>query len=168
MPSWFNIEGIDSDGTGFFPVKEDPNDIENSTKTVLNLIDGEASMLGEHGKSRIMIGGVSGGGVIALNTLLQSKDKLAGCVALSTYIADWTHQSVIPKITGKLETPVLQCHGKDDIMLSIHKGKMTSKLLSSLVQEHQFHLVPKMGHEPSEEAMNLFKQFIHQKLPPHL
>ena len=87
MPSWFNIEGIGSDGVGFFPLKEDPNDIDTSTKLIQNLINTEAGILGEYGQSRVMIGGISGGGVIALSTLLQSKDKLAGCAALSTYIA---------------------------------------------------------------------------------
>ena len=33
-----------------------------------------------------MIGGFSQGGAIALNAMLRSKDKLAGCAALSTYI----------------------------------------------------------------------------------
>ena len=86
--------------------------------------------------------------------------------SISLLLLDVTHETVIPNINGKIETPVLHCHGKEDIMLSYNKAKMTSKLLSSLVQEYRFHLVPKMGHEPNEEEMDLLKQFIHEKLQP--
>ena len=78
---------------------------------------------------------------------------------------DVTNETVIPNIIGKIETPVLHCHGKEDLMLSYNKAKMTSKLLSSLVHEYKFHLVPKMGHEHNEEEMDLLKQFINEKLP---
>ena len=86
MSSWFNITSFGSDDTGFFPL-EDSNDVETSTKVILNIIDREAAILEEYGKTRVMIGGFSGGGVIAFNTLFQSKDKLAGCAGVSAYVA---------------------------------------------------------------------------------
>ena len=67
------------------------------------------------------------------------------------FLTDVTHKTVIPNIIGKIETPVLHCHGKEDIMLSFNKAKMTGKLLSTLVQEYEFHLVPKIGHKPNEK-----------------
>ena len=85
-PSWYNVGGFGADETGFFPVQEDPSHIENSTKYILNLINEEASFLGDDAKSRIMIGGVSGGAIITLNALLQSEETLAGCAAFSIYL----------------------------------------------------------------------------------
>ena len=77
-----------------------------------------------------------------------------------------TKEKIMPNITGKIETPVLHCHGKEDMLLSLNKAKMTSKLMSPLVQEYNFYLIPKMGHEPNKDDMDLFKKFLHQKLPP--
>ena len=68
------------------PIKENMQDIEKSTKVLTDLIESEAEKLSNGGKSRIMIGGFSQGGAVALNTILKTDRKLAGCVALSTVI----------------------------------------------------------------------------------
>ena len=86
VPSWFNIKGVAPDETGFFPTGEDMEQIETSTNTLQTIIDSEAKELALGDKTRLMIGGFSGGGVIALNVLLKSKEKMGGCIALSTYI----------------------------------------------------------------------------------
>ena len=70
----------------FFPADEDMEQIETSTNTLQNIIDSEAKELACGDKTRLMIGGFSGGGVVALNLLLKSKEKLGGCIALSCYI----------------------------------------------------------------------------------
>ena len=69
------------------PIVENMQDVEKSTKVLEALIESEASELSNFGgRSRIIIGGFSQGGAIALNTLLAAKEKFAGCVALSTVI----------------------------------------------------------------------------------
>ena len=84
MPAWYDIKDISSDNSA---IREDMQGVENSTKVLQALIDIEARELtNAGGKSRLMIGGFSQGGAIALNAILRSKDKLAGCAALSTYI----------------------------------------------------------------------------------
>ena len=85
MPAWYDIKDISSDNSA---IREDIQGVEGSTKVLQTLIDMEALALKDAGRSRIMIGGFSQGGAIALNTLLRSNDKgkLAGCAALSTYI----------------------------------------------------------------------------------
>jgi lysophospholipase-2 len=85
MPAWYDIKDISSDNSA---IREDIQGVEASTKVLQTLIDMEALALKDAGRSRIMIGGFSQGGAIALNTLLRSNDKgkLAGCAALSTYI----------------------------------------------------------------------------------
>ena len=83
MPAWYDIRNIEDDRSS---IREDLQGVENSVKVLQSLIDIEARELKDHGKSRIMIGGFSQGGAIALSALLKSSDKLAGCIALSTYI----------------------------------------------------------------------------------
>ena len=57
--------------SGKSAIREDMQGVENSTKVLQALIDMEARELGDSGKSRIMIGGFSQGGAIALNSLLM-------------------------------------------------------------------------------------------------
>ena len=65
--------------------REDLEGVEASTKVLQSLVDMESRELSNQ-KSRVMIGGFSQGGAIALNTLLKNKQTLGGCVALSTYV----------------------------------------------------------------------------------
>ena len=99
MPAWYDIKDISSDNSA---IREDIQGVEASTKVLQTLIDMEALALKDAGRSRIMIGGFSQGGAIALNTLLRSNDKgkLAGCAALSTYIPG----TYLHKVRRQLET----------------------------------------------------------------
>ena len=95
MPAWYDINELSANS------REDLEGVEKSTKVLESLIDIEARELGTitdgtAGKSRIIIGGFSQGGVIALNAILRAKDKLAGCVALSTYLAGKHNFNNIP------------------------------------------------------------------------
>ena len=88
---------------------------------------------------------------------------LAGCLALSTYFPgnkpETFHNGQI-----KLDTPVLQCHGEDDEMISMERGQLTADLLASLVKEHTFIKFPYMGHECNEDELARIKDFISNKL----
>ena len=103
MPAWYdiNLETMESYFNMSVNSREDFEGVEKSTKVLESLIDIEARELGTitdgtAGKSRIIIGGFSQGGVIALNAILRAKDKLAGCVALSTYLAGKHNFNNIP------------------------------------------------------------------------
>ena len=84
MPAWFDIKHLPDDNKP--TSREDLEGVEASTKVLQSIIDMEARALPDGGSGRIMIGGFSQGGAIALNNLIKYKQKLAGCVALSTYI----------------------------------------------------------------------------------
>ena len=58
------------------------------------------------------------------------------------------------------------CHGEDDQMISIERGERTSNVLKELVKTYEFHTFPYMGHEATEEEMNLVSDFICKYLPP--
>ena len=73
---------------------------------------------------------------------------------------------MVPKIEEKIDTPVFHCHGDDDQMISIYRGKKTSEVLQKLVKNYEFHNFPYMGHEATEEEMNLLSEFIAKQLPP--
>ena len=85
MPAWYDIKDIAQDRSA---IREDLEGVKTSSRLLENVILMEARELSsmDLGKSRLMIGGFSQGGAIALNTIMGSQDTLAGCVALSTYI----------------------------------------------------------------------------------
>jgi predicted esterase len=86
MPAWYDIKDLAQDKSS---VREDLNGVESSTKFLEALIDMEARELKNNsaGKSRILVGGFSQGGAVALNAILRAKEHFAGGLALSTYIA---------------------------------------------------------------------------------
>ena len=69
-------------------------------------------------------------------------------------------------MSRKIETPMLHCHGADDMMLSFKRAKATSNILSSIVQQYDFQLVPDTGHESSEEEMRIVQKFLVNQLSP--
>ena len=87
MPGWFDIDHLDEDSLakmmkghrGF-----DPEGTDESIDYVNNLIKEEVD--GGIPYDRILVGGFSQGGHIALRTALEHNPKLAGCVAMSTWL----------------------------------------------------------------------------------
>lgn len=61
--------------------------------------------------SRIIVGGFSQGGAVAL-LMLRSHKKLAGVVGLSTYLALTDEEPLVSE--ANKETPLLQAHGDAD------------------------------------------------------
>ena len=116
-------------------------------------------------RSRIIIGGFSQGGAIALTTLSREpRDQpLAGCMALSTYFPG-NKPATSDDDTAQILTPVLQCHGEDDEMISMERGQLTADLLKTLVKDHTFIKFPYMGHECNEDELIRIKDFIDEKL----
>ena len=101
---------------------------------------------------------------VALHALLQEKSPLAGCLALSTFISDKSE----PKQEdgeGKLSTPIFQCHGDWDEMVSIQWGRQTNELLRKHFQDVKFTEMKGMGHEANQEELDLVKEFIKKRLP---
>ena len=70
---------------------------------------------------RIMLAGFSQGGVIALHTAMRHDVRLAGVIALSTYLHDAaaTEQEMND---ANLALPILLAHGKFDPMIPIMRA----------------------------------------------
>ena len=71
----------------------------------------------------------------------------------SSFLSDVTYKTVVPEVSRKIEAPILHCRGADDPMISFKRAKMTSKILSSIVQRYDFQFVPDMGQESSQEEI---------------
>jgi phospholipase/carboxylesterase len=86
----------------------------------------------------IFLAGFSQGGVIALHIGLRYPQKLAGILALSTYlptIAQLSYEASIPSKT----TPIFMAHGILDAVVAIEAGKSTFDKLSALGYSIEWH-----------------------------
>jgi phospholipase/carboxylesterase len=86
----------------------------------------------------IMLAGFSQGGVIALHVGLRYPQKLAGILALSTYLPTITQLGNEGSDASKT-TPVFMAHGILDAIVAIEAGKSTFDKLSTLGYSIEWH-----------------------------
>lgn len=82
---------------------------------------------------RIVLGGFSQGGAMSLFSGLTAKVKLAGIVALSSYLVlHDTFTQHLPKPEVNKQTPIFMAHGNIDQVVNFEIGKMTFDLLTKM------------------------------------
>ncbi|HSG89598.1 MAG TPA: dienelactone hydrolase family protein [Pseudomonadales bacterium] len=95
--------------------------------------------------ARIVVGGFSQGGVIALETALTDSHRLAGVVALSTYLHD--AERADERVTlANAEAPIFMAHGRSDAMIPITRAAASRSRLEALGYRLSWHEYA-MGHE---------------------
>jgi len=155
MPSWFDLMSLDPAGP------EDEAGIKAAAKMVDSLIAEEIKS--GIPASRILIGGFSQGGALALYSSLHTDHNLAGTIALSCW-APLHKQMGAAKQTNK-DIPYLQAHGDCDPVVPYRWGQMTAQLLKTVLPNHTFKTYKGLMHSSSEEEMQDIKQFIATCLP---
>ncbi|MBF0276161.1 MAG: alpha/beta fold hydrolase [SAR324 cluster bacterium] len=123
MPAWFDIFELTT------PAKVDHAGIEVSAEQTRALIQRErdAGIPSE----RIVLAGFSQGGVIVLHTALRYPDKLAGVMALSTYLP--TLESLpTEQSTANLSIPIMMAHGTEDPLIPLARGRSVYEALSKM------------------------------------
>jgi phospholipase/carboxylesterase len=80
---------------------------------------------------RIVIAGFSQGGAIVLHGALRYPQRLAGVLALSTYLP--LHDRLAAEAApANRDLPILMCHGRDDPVLPMALGAMSRDFLRKL------------------------------------
>ncbi|CAG2164114.1 unnamed protein product [Oppiella nova] len=108
--------------------------------------------------NRIVLGGFSQGGALALYAGLTYPRPLAGILAFSCWLPK--HDHVVPNIAHNKHVPVLQCHGDSDPVVQTRWGQLTADVLSKALTKHQFKTYRGMGHSSCNEEQNDAKTFI--------
>lgn len=155
MPSWFDLKTLDIGGP------EDEDGIKTAAKQIHTMIDNEI----KDGipASRILLGGFSQGGALALYSALLFPDKLAGVIALSCWLP--LHKSFPAAMKSPNDISVLQCHGDCDPVVPYKWGQMTASVLKSILKNPEFKTYNGLMHTSSDEELHDMKQFIANKLP---
>ncbi|MCB1691059.1 MAG: carboxylesterase [Halioglobus sp.] len=94
---------------------------------------------------RILLAGFSQGGVMAFHTGLYYPKKLAGILALSTFLAEGESLAA-GKSAANARIPILMCHGQQDAVLPMSLGKSSRENLERAGYTVEWHEYP-MGHE---------------------
>jgi len=105
MPAWYDIRAMD------FTQDEDSEGIQTSQHQIEQLIEREY----QRGVAfeNIILAGFSQGGAIALQTALRHKNKLAGVIALSTYLP-LANTLEKERLEINQSIPIFQAHGTHD------------------------------------------------------
>lgn len=159
MPAWFDIRGLSPNA------EQDEIGIERGRDMVEKLIAEETAA--GLPVSRLVIGGFSMGGALALfSGLTSSKASPAGIVALSSWLP--LHHKLLANPGLVLNRPaVFQAHGDSDQMVPHVMGDMTHKLMRQMgLSQAQFKSYPGLMHSSSDQEMADMKQFLEKLLPP--
>lgn len=157
MPAWYDILEMSA-----LARKVDSAGILRSIKQIEQLIVRE----NQRGvaTSDIFLAGFSQGGAIAYQTALAYPERLAGVIALSTYMAEPAKitQHMQP---AQAQLPVFVAHGRADDVVSLGLGQQAFATLQMLGCQPQWHDYP-MRHEvcmPEIDAIRhwLIEQMVH-------
>ena len=111
---------------------------------------------------RILLAGFSQGGVLAFQTALYYPKKLAGILALSTFLADGEGLSS-DKAEVNAQIPILLCHGQSDMVLPFAMGKSALTTLQSAGYQVEWREYP-MGHEVCLEEIHEVSRWLQKVL----
>ncbi|MDB5814327.1 MAG: estB [Rhodocyclales bacterium] len=121
MRAWYDILSPD-----FSQRREDPQGIQESAQQIEALIAYEnANGIAD---TNIVLAGFSQGGAIALHAALRHPQRLAGIMALSTYLP-LADTFVAESHSANRDTPIFMAHGHSDGVIPYGFGQQSAKLL---------------------------------------
>jgi phospholipase/carboxylesterase len=155
MPAWYDLYGVTGNS------KEDEDGIKVSQAYVNTLILKELDR--GIAAERIVIAGFSQGGAIALHTALRYPKKLAGVLALSTYLPVKTKLATEANAANK-NVPIFMAHGVFDEVITLDMCKISLQTLQNnhySVNWHEYN----MAHSVCMEEISDIHGFLKRVLP---
>ncbi|XP_050699983.1 acyl-protein thioesterase 1-like isoform X2 [Eriocheir sinensis] len=142
MPSWFDLKSLDVDGP------EDGPGIKKARDNIHTLIEEEVKSGIPH--ERIMLGGFSQGGALALYSTFTHTKSLAGVVGLSCWLP--LREEFPQAAISNTGAPILQCHGDCDPIVPYKFGQITSQIIKKFAGNIEFKTYRGMMHSSCEEV----------------
>ncbi len=150
MPAWYDLYGLDAASP------QDKTGIEQSRTQIESLIATEVSR--GIPTQRIVLAGFSQGGAIALHTGLRHPQRLAGIIALSTYLP--LKPSLAEEATRvNADLPIFMAHGTFDDVISMTTNQGSREILEQMHYPLEWHAYP-MAHSVCEEEIADIRRFL--------
>lgn len=154
MPAWYDIFGLEASS------RQDEAGIEASRLQIEDLIARELSR--GVPAERIALAGFSQGGALALHTALRYSQRLAGIVALSTYLPlkntleDQAH-------TVNIDIPIFLAHGTFDNVITLQTNQLSKEVLEAAGYPLEWHEYP-IAHSVCEQEIDDIRVFLKKVL----
>lgn len=142
--AWFNL-GFSTEG-----IMIDPREVEAARETLCQFIAGVIAQY-QIDRTDVYLLGFSQGAMISLSLALLNPGLAAGVVALSGRVITETIAK-IPDPGALAGLPILVTHGTGDVVLPIHHGRESRRLLTELPVELTYREYP-VGHEISYDCL---------------
>jgi phospholipase/carboxylesterase len=151
MRAWYDI-------LQFGPGPEDEAGVRASQKLVETMIAAEKA----RGIGKIVLAGFSQGGAIVLQTALRHGERLAGVLALSTYLP--LHRTLeTERSPANRDVPIFMAHGQHDDIIPLQRAEQSRQLLERLGYKVQWRAYP-MPHSVCPEEISDISAFLRQIL----
>lgn len=155
MRAWYDIYSLDRDS------KQDDAGIRKTQASIEALI--QQQMDTGIPANRIALAGFSQGGAIALHSALRYPQRLAGVLALSTYLP-LKNTLAAEKQAANQDLPIFMAHGSFDEVITLDTclaSRQTLLALSYQVDWHEY----AMAHSVHPDEIDDIKQFLQRILP---
>lgn len=154
MRAWYDVYGST-------PIsREDAMGIKESQLQIEQLIAQEISR--GVPAERIVLAGFSQGGAMALHTALRYQERLAGVLALSTYLPLRASLGA-EKNSANQQTPIFMAHGRDDAVITLETCQISLELLQAQNYRIDWHKYA-MEHSLCAQEIDDIKQFLSRVL----
>jgi lysophospholipase-2 len=147
MPSWFDIRSLDMDGA------EDESGIKVAASRVHGMINNEIKN-GVPAK-RIILGGFSQGGALALYAGLTYPEALGGIVGLSCWLPLSKQFPTARKCPDTV--PIFLAHGDADPIVSYKYGQLSSNSLKQFMKHSSLKTYRGLQHQSCPEEVQDMK-----------
>ncbi|KAJ9591569.1 hypothetical protein L9F63_001923 [Diploptera punctata] len=117
-------------------------------------------------ENRIIVGGFSMGGALAMHIGFRHMPRIAGIFALSSFLSYTSSIYKLPKPSSELP-PLLMCHGNRDDLVPYEWGEQTFKTLTTQFGvKGEFQTIPNALHELKRKEILLLQEWLNKQLPP--
>ena len=150
MRAWYDIVDLAPGGP------QDEAGIRDSAAILVRFIQRERDA--GIAANRVVVAGFSQGGAIALHAALRFPERLAGVMALSTYLPLRTTLAAEAHQANR-DLPILMCHGLFDAVLPLRLGSSSRDLLSAQGYAVEWKEYP-MQHQVCREEIQDISEFL--------
>ena len=154
MRAWYDVMSLDRSGP------QDEAGIRDSATSLTQLIKRENDRGVD--ASRIVLAGFSQGGAIAMHTAMRFSHRLAGLMALSTWMpleSTISEEVVESSESQPRELPVLMAHGTFDPMLPLAAGQHARDIMQEAGFSVHWHEYP-MAHAVCAEEISEIRKWL--------
>jgi len=154
MPAWYDISGPDLERS------HDRKGILRSADQLCAWIEAEQAR--GIPSERIVLAGFSQGGAIALHVALRYPERLAGVMALSTYLL-CPEDLEAERSEANAQIPIFQAHGSMDPMVVPERAAQSRDQLTTLGYQVDWHSYP-MDHAVCPEEITDISGWLQEQL----